>query len=366
MSSRSRKKNRRFFFFIIVLAAAGFLIFSSASLGLLSRDGASYTKVVFNQLFTLLVGLVLLLIFRRWPYHYWLKVAPWLLIVASIMTLLVFVPGIGFASGGAHRWISLGSRTFQPSELLKFSLIIFLAAWLSKIRDRVTTWRSGFTPFLIFVGLVGALLIAQPDIGTFLVLLSASMAMFFVAGAKWRQLLVLGLITLIGLSLIIMFKPYVRERVLTFFYPDKKIESSAWQINQSLIAIGAGGPTGRGFGQSLQKFNYLPEPIGDSIFAVASEEFGLLGGGALVTAFTFFVIWGLRIAARAPDRFGQLLVVGFIVLMTTGAFINIASMLGLFPLTGIPLLFVSHGGSALLFSMLGAGVILNVARESRF
>lgn len=359
------RQNRRFFFFIVTLAFAGFLIFSSASLGLLNRDGVTYAKVIWNQLATLLAGFLLLLLVGRFPYQYWRKISLWLFIVSFIATLLVFVPGIGFASGGAYRWFSIGSRTFQPAELLKFSFVIYLAAWLAKIRERVASWRFGFLPFLLFVGLAGVLLIAQPDIGTFLVLFAAAAAMFFFAGAKWRQLLVLGLIALLGFLLIIMFKPYARERILTLFYPNEKVDSSSWQINQSLIAIGSGGLTGRGFGQSLQKFNYLPEPIGDSIFAVTAEEFGFLGGGALVLAFALFAVWGLRIAARAPDRFGQLLVVGFVVLMTTGAFINIASMLGLFPLTGVPLLFVSHGGSALLFSMLGGGVILNVARARR-
>ena len=361
----TRIQSRRFFFFIVVIALVGFLIFSSASLGLLSGGGANYNRVVWNQFLTLLVGLAVFLVFGRLPYQYWKKISLWLFILSLLLTVLVFVPGVGFSAGGAHRWISFGSRTFQPSEFLKLGFVIYLAAWLAKIRERVTTWRSGFLPFSLFVGLAGLVLIAQPDIGTFLVLFTAATAMFFAAGTRWRQILTLGLIACLGFLLILAVRPYARERVLTFFHPNEKTDSSAWQINQSLIAIGSGGLTGRGFGQSLQKFNYLPEPIGDSIFAVAGEEFGLLGGMALILVFTLFVIWGLRIASRAPDRFGRLLVVGLIILMSTGAFINVASMLGLFPLTGIPLLFVSHGGSALLLSMIGCGIILNVARSAR-
>jgi len=365
MSLAARIQSRRFFFFIVVVALVGFLIFSSAALGLLSGEGANYNRVVWNQFLTLLVGLAVFLVFGRLPYRSWRRISLGLFIFSFFLTLLVFVPDIGFSAGGAYRWISFGSRTFQPAEFLKLGFVIYLAAWLAKIRERVTTWRSGFLPFLLFVGLTGLALIAQPDIGTFLVLFSAAAAMFFAAGARWRQIFILGLIAGLGFLSILAIKPYARERVLTFFHPDEKTNSSSWQINQSLIAIGSGGLTGRGFGRSLQKFNYLPEPIGDSIFAVAGEEFGLLGGVALVFVFTLFAIWGLRIAARAGDRFGRLLVIGLVVLSSAGAFINMASLLGLFPLTGIPLLFVSHGGSALLFSLLGCGIILNVARSSR-
>ena len=356
---------RHFFFFIAAIALLGFLIFSSAALGLLGSDGASYNQVVRNQSLTLLAGLVTLLVIGRFPYRHWRKMAVWLFGLSLLLTLLVFVPGFGFSSGGASRWISFGSRTFQPSEFLKLGFVVYLAAWLAKIRERVTTWQSGFLPFLFLGGLAMFVLIAQPDIGTGLVLFTAATAMFFAAGASWRQISLLLLIALLGSLVVIVFRPYARERVLTFLYPDKKVESSAWQINQSLIAIGSGGLTGRGFGQSLQKFNYLPQPIGDSIFAVAAEEFGFVGGATLILAFTLFTVWGLRIAIRAPDRFGRLLVVGLVVLITTGVFVNIASMLGLFPLTGIPLSFVSHGGSALLFSMLGCGIILNIARTAR-
>ncbi len=365
MLSLAKLQSRRFFFFVVAIALIGFLIFSSASLGLLGNEGLNYNRIVWNQLVTLLVALGVLLISGRIPYHYWQKIAIWLFAVSLLLTLLVFVPGIGFEAGGAKRWLSFGGRTFQPSEFLKLGLVVYLAAWLAKIRDRVTTWESGFFPFLLFVGLVGVVLISQPDIGTFSVLFTAATAMFFAAGVKWRQVGALVLVALIGFSIILAIRPYARERVSTFLYPEQKVESDSWQINQSLIAIGSGGLTGRGFGQSLQKFSYLPQPIGDSIFAVAAEEFGFLGSVSLIFAFTVFVLWGFRIASRAPDHFGRLLVVGLITLMTTGAFINIASMLGLFPLTGIPLLFVSHGGSALLFSMLGCGIILNIARSAK-
>jgi cell division protein FtsW len=365
MISLARKQSRHFFFFIVALTLAGFLIFSSAALGLLSGDGANYTRIVWNQFSVLILGLVGFILLGRFPYHCWNKIAIWLLLVSFGLTLLVFIPNLGIKAGGAYRWLEIGSRTFQPSELLKFAFVIYLAAWLAKIRERVTTWQSGFLPFLLLVGLAGAILIAQPDIGTFVVLFSSALAMFFVAGARWRQLGAILLIAGVSLTVIISINPYARERIFTFLNPEAKKDSSAWQINKSLLAIGSGQLTGRGFGQSLQKFNSLPEPIGDSIFAVTAEEFGLLGSVILVFSFAWFVFWGLRIASRAPDRFGQLLAVGLTVLLATGAFINMASMLGLLPLTGIPLLFVSHGGSALLFSLLGCGIIMNIARSSR-
>ena len=365
MLSSAKLESRRFFFFIVAIALIGFLIFSSAALGVLGDRGLGYNRTIWNQFSALLLALVVLIVSARIPYHYWQKIAIWIFAISLILTLLVFVPGIGHKAGGAERWLSLGGRTIQPSEFLKLGLIIYLAAWLAKIRERVTTWESGFFPFVLFVGVVGVTLIAQPDIGTFSVTFTAATAMFFAAGAKWRQLLALGLVAIIGFSIILALRPYARERVYTFLSPNQEVSSDSWQINQSLIAIGSGGLTGRGFGQSLQKFVYLPQPTGDSVFAVAAEEFGFLGSLGLIVAFIVFALWGLRIAGRAPDRFSRLLVVGLIVLMTTGAFINMASMLGLFPLTGIPLLFVSHGGSALLFSMLGCGIILNISRSSK-
>ena len=212
-------------------------------------------------------------------------------------------------------------------------------------------------------GLVGVLLVAQPDIDMLVIMLSAGLAMYFVAGAKWSHLALLGLILGVAIATVGLFKPYIIARVQTFLHPEENVLSSSYQINQSLIAVGSGGWTGRGFGQSIQKFKYLPEPIGDSVFSVASEEFGFLGASLIVLAFLLFGLAGLRIAGRAPPGFGRLVAVGMVIMVLSGAFINMAAMLGLIPLTGTPLLFVSHGGTALLLVLIEAGIVLNVSRH---
>lgn len=354
---------RSFFWFIVLVVLFGFFIFSSAALGLLSRGGASYGRVMLNQLVILLIALAVMIVTAKIDYHHWRRFAAPVLLISLVLTLLVFVPGLGFASGGARRWILIASHTFQPSEFLKLGFIIYLAAWLTRPNAQLTSWRSGLLSFLLLTALVGAILVAQPDLGTLLTLLLTAVIMFFVAGGRLAHLSLIFLLGLIALSVVIAVKPYARDRILTFLNPTENVLTTSYQINQSLIAIGSGGLFGRGFGRSIQKFQYLPEPIGDSIFAVAAEEFGFIGSLLIVAIFVVFTLWGLRLATRALDRFGRILIVGITLLVVTGAFINISSMLGLIPLTGIPLIFISHGGSSLLFSLIGSGIILNVARQ---
>ena len=359
---RRRNLNRRFFFFILALTPGGFFIFLSASLGLLNRDGASYGRVVLKQLIILVAAIGLMLAAANFDYRRWRRWALPIFLATLAINLLVFVPGLGFSSGGARRWLSIGAQTFQPSELLKLGFIIYLAAWLTRSNIQLNSWAAGFLPFILLMGITGATLIAEPDLGTFSVLAVSALAMFFVAGGRWRQLFLIAGLGLVVLGGVIAVKPYAQDRILTFLNPQENLLTSSYQLNQSLITIGSGGWLGRGLGRSIQKFNYLPEPIGDSIFAVAAEEFGFLGGLLIILVFVVFSWWGLTLAARAPDRFGRVLITGIIVLIATGAFVNIASMLGLLPLTGIPLVFISHGGSSLLLSLLGCGIILSVGR----
>jgi len=361
---RRRVLNRRFFFFILVVVLIGFFVFLSASLGLLGRDGARYGRIVPNQLIVLFVSIGGMLLAANFDYRRLRPYALPIFLITLGVSLLVFVPGLGFMSGGARRWISIGTRTFQPSELLKLGFIIYLAAWLTRSGHQLTSWRSGFLPFLLLVGVTGVTLVAEPDLSTFSILAVSATTMFFVAGGKWRQLLLILVLGLAALTTIVSSKPYAQKRVLTFLNPQENLLTSSYQLNQSLIAIGSGGLFGRGLGRSIQKFNYLPEPIGDSIFAVAAEEFGFIGGLLIILIFVIFVWWGLALAVRTADPFGQILLTGLVVLIATGAFVNIASMLGLLPLTGIPLVFISHGGSSLLFSLIGCGIILNISRRS--
>ncbi len=357
-----RRIDRPLLICVITLVVAGFFIFTSASLGLLAREGARFSSVAFNQLFFgIFLGAIAMLITSRIHYRFWRRAALPFFLVSVVLTLLVFVPALGIEFGGARRWLAIGSFSFQPAEFLKLGFIVFLAERLSKARERQLS-LSSLVPFFLAIAAVGMLLLLQPDTGTFLVIFVAGVAMLFAAGTPLKFVALLGTLAAGGVGVLALLRPYVMERLLTFFNPTLDPLGTSYQIQQSLIAIGSGQWFGRGFGQSIQKFNYLPEPVGDSIFAVFAEEFGFIGGLLLIGLFLFFAFRGLSIARKAPDSFGGLLAVGIVILIVFQSFINISSMLGVLPLTGLPLLFVSHGGSALLFSLAEVGILLNISR----
>ncbi len=355
--------DKAFFIVVALLVGIGFFIFTSASLGLLARDGASFSSVAFNQIVLGVIGGgIALYITSRINYQYWKKFALILFVFSIIATLLVFVPGLGFEHGGAKRWVHILGFSMQPSEFLKLGFVFFYAWWLTTYKTQMHTFYYGIVPLLVGTGGVGVLLLLQPDTGTFLTVLAAAGAMYLVAGARARDIVIVCLIAVTALTGLIMSRDYAMARVKTFFNPSHDTLGSGYQIDQSLIAIGSGGMFGRGFGQSVQKFNYLPEPIGDSIFSVYAEEFGFVGSVLLVFLFVLFCYRGLSIAAKAPDMYGGLIVTGIVILIVSQSFINIGAMLGIVPLTGVPLLFISHGGTAMLITLAEVGIILNVSR----
>jgi len=363
---QKRTVDRPLLFTVITLVVFGFLIFSSASLGLLAREGARFSQVAFSQLVLgIFLGGITLLVFSNIYYRNLRKYALAIFIVSFVLTLLVFVPGIGVEYSGAKRWILIGSLSFQPVEFLKIGFVLYFAAWLASARSRLHEFKYGFLPLTILLAIIGTMLLLQPDTGTFIIIVITALAMFFAAGGRIRHIALFGGLSALGIWLLAQMRPYIKDRILAFFDPSIDPLGVSYQIQQSLIAIGSGQLFGRGFGQSVQKFNYLPQPIGDSIFAVAAEEFGFVGGVVLIFIFLFLAYRGLKIAARAPDYFSGLLVVGIVILIVSQSFINIASMVGVLPLTGLPLLFVSHGGSALLFTLLGIGIVLNVSKYAK-
>lgn len=358
--------DRILFGLVLFLVFGGFLIFSSASLGLLARDGAQFSSVAFNQfVFGIVGGLIALTVTSGIHYRIWRQYAFYIFIATLVLTALVFIPGIGMEHAGAKRWIEIASFSFQPAELLKIGFIVYLATWLSGMQKHIGTFTKGTLPFVGFIGLVGIVMLLQPDTDTFGVMIAAALAMFITAGGRLRDV---GLMVLAGVILITILaftRPYVMDRIMTFANPQADEQGSGWQIKQSLIAVGGGGVFGRGFGQSIQKFEYLPEPISDSIFAVYSEEFGFLGSTILILIFSAFAFRGYRIATHAPDLFGMLLVVGFITLIVTQAFLNMGAMLAVAPLSGLTLPFISHGGTSLLALLLAVGIVLNVSKYQK-
>lgn len=351
---------------ICILVVAGYLIFASASLGLLSKQAAKYSNVAFSQtFFGLFLGLIACIITSGIDYKIYRKYSFFIFIASAIITLLVFVPGLGVSHGGAQRWIYLGPLSFQPSEFLKIGFIIFFSAWIVKAKDKAQTFKGGFLPFLILISIVGAILLKQPDTDTFLIIVFSGLAIFLTGGGKWKYIFISGLIGIVFLTVIAFEKPYIMNRINTFIHPSQNALGSGYQIQQSLIAIGSGGIFGRGFGQSIQKFNVLPEPIGDSIFAVAGEEFGFIGEVSIILLFVFFSFRGLKIASRTPDNFGRLLALGIVILVISQAFVNMGAMVGVLPLSGITLPFISHGGTALFMTLAEVGIVLNISKNKK-
>jgi cell division protein FtsW len=266
---------------------------------------------------------------------------------------------------GTNRWLRLGPLSFQPAELMKFTYILYLAAWLSNAKfKRATDFQSGLLPFAIISALMAGLLILQPATSTVAILLGAGLVVYFVSGAPWKYILGIIGVAVVVVALVIAVTPYRRARILGFLNPTQNLQGQNYQVNQALIAIGSGGLTGVGYGQSATKDSYLPTPIDDSIFAVVAEELGFVGAGALVALFaivTFRMFW---LAKRTGDQFGQLILIGFGTVIALQAFVNMASISGIIPLTGVPLPFVSYGGTALAVFITMSGVALNVTRYS--
>lgn len=353
--------DRTFALIVLILVVMGIAMFSSAALGLLAREGGAPWRLAISQLVLgLIPGVILLIGLRFTPPKMLLKLVLPLYIGGIVLTALVFTP-LGFSTNGATRWLDLGFTTIQPAEFLKIGVVLMLSAYLASMKNKLHDWRYGLLPFFAIVGIPSLILLAQPNTSTVLVIGAASVALYFIAGARLRDFAVIALVGIMGLGVLVATRPYLMNRVMTFVNPADNPLTSGYQIQQSLIAIGSGGLLGRGYGQSVQKFNYLPEPVGDSVFAVYGEEFGFFGAVVLLLLFAAFATRGLIIAAEASNMFGSLAATGLTLLIAISAYMNIGAMLGIMPLTGLPLPFISHGGTALLCALASVGIILNIA-----
>lgn len=286
-----------------------------------------------------------------------------LLVFAISITLLVCVILFGIRINGAKRWLGLTSTLgFQPSEFAKIANVIFLAFSLSKNKDNLKYFWAGLFPYLIIIGLYAALLMLEPHFSCTLIIAATAVCLLFIAGAKIKHFVILSLPVIVGLSCAIIFAPYRMKRLLTFFNPFSDPSDNGYQIIQSLLAIGSGGIFGRGLGQSRQKYLYLPEPQNDFIFSILCEELGLIG--AIFTIFMFLIlIWrGIRIASNINDLFGSFLVSGFTSIIAIQFLTNIAVVTSSIPATGMPLPFFSYGGTALVFTLISVGIMLNVSK----
>lgn len=352
----------KFFLGVVgALVAAGLFLLSSASIALSQRLYGSISYVSFRQSLAVLVGLGGFFAAQYIPLPLWKRLAVPFFVVSLILLFLVFIPPLGVELQGANRWIDTGLITFQPSEIAKLSLVMFLAWWFTHIRERIATLRYGLLPFIGVLGVLAVLMIMEPDLGTFGVMALTATAMFFAAGGKITHVVLLGIAGVIAVLAVSYISPYRAARLTVFLNPDTDPQGIGYQMRQASIAIGSGGFWGLGYGASRQKYNYLPEPIGDSIFAIVAEEFGFIGAIIVIVLFVALLWRGIIIARNSSDLFSKLVVVGIVSSIVSQAFINIGAISGLLPLTGIPLPFISFGGTAMAIALSSLGIVYRIA-----
>lgn len=343
-------------FTVLALVVFGVVMVANASVVDATRTFGDELFFAKRQFLRALGGLSLLFLLARVPYRVWNKFALPLLGTTLLLLVFVLIPGLGTQAQGARRWIDLGIIDFQPAELAKFTLCIYFAHLFSR--------RRAILPFLFALTAVVGLVMFEPDLGTATVIVFFSAVIYFASGAPLTYFLALLPLGLVSAVIFIITSSYRKERLLTFFNPTSDPQGASYHIRQVLIALGSGGLFGLGLGQSRQKYLFLPEPATDSIFAIIGEELGFIGGAVVIALFAYLVWRGFLIATRAKDAFGRLLAVGITAWIGIQAFINLAAMVALVPLTGVPLPFLSYGGSALIFNLAALGILLNISRKN--
>jgi len=344
---------------VLFLTFFGLFIIYDASSFVAFRDFADKYHFVKDQFFWIVLGIISLLVFSRIDYHRFYNLAIPILLVALGFLGLVFIPGIGVKVLGASRWINLRFTVFQPSEFVKLALAIYLAAWFSsKEKGRIFA-------FLLLLSLVLGLVMLEPDMGTAAIILAEGLVLYFLSGAKLIYFAILApIIAFIGF-IFAKLEPYRAARLTTFFNANQDINATSYHVRQILIALGSGGLTGVGLGNSLQKYAYLPENATDSIFAIIAEELGFVGACFIIAVFLVIIWRGFYIAIHSRDEFGKLLAGGITTFLAAQVFINLAAQTALLPLTGIPLPFISYGGSALIINLSAIGILINIARQRK-
>lgn len=344
---------------VAFLTLFGLFMLYDASSFVAFRDFSDKYHYIKEQVFWAFLGIIALFLFSKFDYHKFYNLAIPILIAAILLLVLVFVPGLGVTLLGAHRWIDIGFITLQPSELVKLALAIYLAAWFSS-KERGRLWA-----FLLLLSVILVLVMLEPDMGTAVIILFEAITIYFLSGARILYFAVLlPIITLAGLILV-KLEPYRAARLATFLNFNQDIGSSSYHVRQILIALGSGGLTGVGFGNSLQKYAYLPENTTDSIFAIIAEELGFLGTCFIILVYISIIWRGFYIAINAKDTFGKLLAGGITTFLAGQVLINLSAQTALLPLTGIPLPFISYGGSALIISLSAVGILLNIGKQGK-
>lgn len=361
------------FTIILILVVYGLIMITSGGITISLEKFNDPYYFFKKQLINLLIGAVLGFIAYKIPYRYLHKMALPIFAINLIILCLVLVPSIGHGPGTTKRWIDLGPASFQPSEFLKLSLIIYLAAiWGNKLRNSEARgekentsqgFENEFLPFAAIMIIIAGLMIAEPDVGTFSIIAAIATTMFFLSGARMRYIVFILFAGLGAFFALIKTAPYRANRWISFLRPELDPQGIGYQINQALLAMGAGGLFGLGLGQSRQKYNFLPEPVTDSITAIIGEELGYIGLMALIFLFLLFAWRAIVIYKKTPDNFARLVTGGIATLILVQSMIHFGAISGFLPLTGVPLPFISYGGSSLIVNLMAMGILLNISKQ---
>jgi cell division protein FtsW len=359
-----RPKSPDYVIFFAIIGLLGFgivMVYSASAVSAYVNYNDSYYFLK-RQIIWAVLGILAMLLTMNIDYHAWRNLAKPIMLVTLLLLVLVLVPGLGKVVNGARRWLGFGSLYLQPSEIAKLCMVLFTANRLALTQDKIGSFMKGVAPQLAILLVVFGLILKEPDLGTALVIGGTVFILLFAAGAKLAHLGSLGAVGVLGIVGLIIAEPYRLKRLLAFSDPWADPLNSGYHIIQSLYAIGSGGLFGVGLGRSREKFLYLPEPHTDFIFAILGEELGFIGTATVLILFFLFAWRGFKIAISAPDVYGSLLAAGITSMIILQALMNIAVVTASMPVTGIPLPFLSFGGSALIFTMAGVGILLNVSR----
>lgn len=359
-----KKGDTSLIFTTLILALIGLLMISSASVVIAYEQFGKSNYYWTKQVIYLIIAGIAMAITSQIDYRFWKRNAVNIMAFTLVLLTVVLIPGIGQSLGGASRWISLGPFLLQPSELAKLALIVYLAAWFENRESRSHSIKKGVIPFASIVSLMVILIIKQPDMGTMIVVVAIAGILWFSAGAKFSHMIIGLMVAGVVFFGFIKSSSYRMERLTTYLNPKSDTLGSGYQINQAEIAIGSGGLWGLGFGQSKQKYLYLPQPHTDAIFAIIVEELGFIRVAIIFCMIGYFIWRGYNIATQSMDKFGYLVACGVTSWIAVQVIINVSAITGLIPLTGIPLPFLSFGGSSLLFICSGIGIVYNISKSN--
>lgn len=337
------------------------MIFSASSIWAEYKFNDKFHYVILQSAF-FIIGVVLMIIVSKIPYKYYLKKSNLILFACFVLLVLVIIPGIGSVRNGSRSWFGIGGLGVQPSEFMKLALIIFTSKYISNNPKTIKSITKGVFPILAITMIAFGLIMLQPDFGTGTILVMTIVAMLFISGVNFSFFIKIGLIGMVGVVILVLIAPYRVNRIISFLNPWSDPLGTGFQSIQSLFAIGPGGLFGLGFGNSIQKHFYLPEPQTDFIFSIISEELGIIGIITVATLFLIIILRSVKISIKAPDTFSKFLIFGIIFQLSFQTLLNLAVVVGLVPVTGVTLPFFSYGGSSLIITLISMGIVLNISR----